>query len=615
LPLLSALARRGTFAEPGLEGYLEAPRPGQIVAGGPLRIRGWLTAEDRAIVGLTVQIDPEPERAVDFGMERPDLAKSTPASCSRARAGFAVDLPRPETPGRTRLTLWVRLDDGRRLRAFRCTVRVPPPPPTRHRRRGRSLAELGGRAVAVAGSWLDELRSRWRDRDLRAAYGSLLEEIRPQVGDWRPHRARLYRALRDEYRASGAGTKGLERDLSAALELPPALPRVPATRPSRRHRRRILYVSGMFPSVTHGGGLRLYDILSSLGSRHEVDLYSVYRADLDRPSLDRLLPRLGAVRLVRSDDMRPTDVTAWLKRRGVQPGAYDVIHFEYPRTFSLIPTLRPYGEKIFFTLVECVTRRTALDLELGLSQDHARLGRAGRELLEALRLERLACRTADQGIAVTADDAAYAERICGGSPLAIIPTCVSEEEVIARVAPDDLALLEPHTASFVGYFDHYPNLDAVTWYLERVHPTVLARVPDYRLHVIGRGDLSGVARRFAGPSVRIVGAVDDLMRELARGQVAVAPIISGAGIRGKINQYSAAGRPVVATQLGASGLAYRDGESILIADEPDRFADAVVRLLTDPALWQRLRAGSQRVLHEHYRWPAALRRLEELYVA
>jgi len=60
------------------------------------------------------------------------------------------------------------------------------------------------------------------------------------------------------------------------------------------------------------------------------------------------------------------------------------------------------------------------------------------------------------------------------------------------------------------------------------------------------------------------------------------PLLAGGGSRLKILEAAASGVPVVSTAVGAEGLELSPGEEISIRDEPEAFADAVVRLLADP---------------------------------
>jgi glycosyltransferase involved in cell wall biosynthesis len=68
---------------------------------------------------------------------------------------------------------------------------------------------------------------------------------------------------------------------------------------------------------------------------------------------------------------------------------------------------------------------------------------------------------------------------------------------------------------------------------------------------------------------------------------------------------------VVSTSLGAEGLEARDGEHLLLADTPAAFADAVSRLLGDPAGRDRLGAAGRRLYLERYTWEHAWRALHQ----
>jgi glycosyltransferase involved in cell wall biosynthesis len=65
------------------------------------------------------------------------------------------------------------------------------------------------------------------------------------------------------------------------------------------------------------------------------------------------------------------------------------------------------------------------------------------------------------------------------------------------------------------------------------------------------------------------------------------------------------GQPVVATSCAVEGMHLRDGEDVLVADEPQAFADAVVRLYDDEALWNRLSANGLENVRRHFSLDAA----------
>jgi polysaccharide biosynthesis protein PslH len=91
------------------------------------------------------------------------------------------------------------------------------------------------------------------------------------------------------------------------------------------------------------------------------------------------------------------------------------------------------------------------------------------------------------------------------------------------------------------------------------------------------------------------------------------PLRLGSGTRLKIVEALAMAKGVVSTHLGAEGLETEHGRHILLADEPDRFADHVVRLLEDPAAAERLGEAGRRLAVERYAWSAAAGAMEALY--
>ncbi len=104
--------------------------------------------------------------------------------------------------------------------------------------------------------------------------------------------------------------------------------------------------------------------------------------------------------------------------------------------------------------------------------------------------------------------------------------------------------------------------------------------------------------------------MEDAVASLAEAQVAVVPLLAGSGTRLKILEAWAAGTAVVSTTLGAEGLDARDGEHLLLADQPDGFADAVSGLLASPMDRARIGAAGRRLYEQRYTWPGVWRDLE-----
>jgi glycosyltransferase involved in cell wall biosynthesis len=120
----------------------------------------------------------------------------------------------------------------------------------------------------------------------------------------------------------------------------------------------------------------------------------------------------------------------------------------------------------------------------------------------------------------------------------------------------------------------------------------------------------GVADR-----VQLAGFVPDLRPLLHDSAVYVVPLRVGSGTRLKVLEAMALGKAIVTTALGSEGIALRDGESALFADDADGFARAVIALLDAPATRLRLAAAARSCAESHYGWDAIGARLQGLYAA
>src|SRR5438309_6580656 len=130
---------------------------------------------------------------------------------------------------------------------------------------------------------------------------------------------------------------------------------------------------------------------------------------------------------------------------------------------------------------------------------------------------------------------------------------------------------------FIGGFQHTPNTDAVLFFLRKIYPMVKERLRDAKFYIIGDKAPPEVVA-LAGENVVIAGLQRDVRPFFESVRLSVAPLRFGAGVKGKINQSMAWGVPVVATSVAVEGMELTFGEDILVADEPEEFARALVTL-------------------------------------
>lgn len=202
-----------------------------------------------------------------------------------------------------------------------------------------------------------------------------------------------------------------------------------------------------------------------------------------------------------------------------------------------------------------------------------------------------------------------------------------EKDVLALHAPDATVRVFPwivdpvprrtgfaerrHIA-YLGGYSHTPNIDAVLYFAEAIWPLIRRRDPDMVFKVVGSRVPAEIAALHGRDNIEVVGFVEDLSALFESIRILVAPIRYGAGLKGKVASALAHGVPVVATSCAAEGMALVDGEQVLVCDDPAQFAEAVLRVYDDEALWRKLSEGGQAFVEAVFSTRSGLERLREI---
>jgi glycosyltransferase involved in cell wall biosynthesis len=139
---------------------------------------------------------------------------------------------------------------------------------------------------------------------------------------------------------------------------------------------------------------------------------------------------------------------------------------------------------------------------------------------------------------------------------------------------------------FQGTLRYPPNGDAARFLASEIAPRLDALVAGVQVRLVGVVAPSFAAEVSNQPLVTVVGAVPEIVDELARADLVVVPLRFGSGTRIKILEAFAHRIPVVSTSLGAEGLGLADGVHILLADDAPGIAEACACLLSDAELRQ-----------------------------
>lgn len=185
----------------------------------------------------------------------------------------------------------------------------------------------------------------------------------------------------------------------------------------------------------------------------------------------------------------------------------------------------------------------------------------------------------------------------GGKHVHVIPNGFERPTHEPRWKPVD-----PPRIGFIGLFSYRPNFEGVRWFLRECWPLIKDELPATRLRLIGK-DSDGPLRP-DGLDVDALGYASNPADEIATWSAMIVPVIHGAGTRVKIADAFSRKCPVVSTCLGAYGYDVRDGQELLLANDPERFAAACVALIRDRGAARAMTERAYKAFLEKWTWDA-----------
>jgi sugar transferase (PEP-CTERM/EpsH1 system associated) len=164
---------------------------------------------------------------------------------------------------------------------------------------------------------------------------------------------------------------------------------------------------------------------------------------------------------------------------------------------------------------------------------------------------------------------------------------------------------------FTGAMDYWPNVDAVSWFAERIFPAVRDAVPAAQFTIVGSHPTDAVRVLARQPGVVVTGSVPDVRPYLAHAACAVAPLRIARGVQNKVLEAMAMARPVVTTAQAAEGIRAEAGRDFVLAQDEAGFAAAVVAQLQSRAS----NAQARDCVLAHYDWTRNVSVVDPLFEA
>jgi polysaccharide biosynthesis protein PslH len=301
--------------------------------------------------------------------------------------------------------------------------------------------------------------------------------------------------------------------------------------------------------------------------------------------------------------------------------AYDAVHVEHLRgsPYALyLQALKP-ACPVIWDAVDCIS----LLFERAAGSSRSLFGRwmTRFELPRTRRYEGWLVRQFPRVLVTAEGDKAALEKLSTNSYQLSVNSSKPEISVLPNGV--DLEYFQPgegprktDTIVLTGKMSYHANITAAVWLVNAVMPHVWSKRPDVKVQIVGSAPTEAVRaleKRYPD-RVEVTGMVPDLRPYLQTATLAVAPIRYGVGIQNKVLEAMACGAPVVATAQAVSALRARLGEELLAADREEDFAVAVLQLLGDENLRDRLGQAGRIYVEEYHDWEKIAGLLEDINI-
>ncbi len=375
---------------------------------------------------------------------------------------------------------------------------------------------------------------------------------------------------------------------------------------------KILNISRWYPyPADNGSKIRILNLIKQLASAHEVELISFVSESDDH--LGEMQRYCSSVKVVPYKPFQPGRLKALLAFFSSKPrSVVDTYSLEMERLVKEAQTQHHYDVVIAYQidvapycLLLPTTPKIIEEIELTtMYEQYAKETQFLRKIRRGLMWWKRSRYTADvlsqfNGCTVvsTAEQKLIRQVSSGSQPIAIIPNGVD----VAHYAAD-FGLPEADSLIYSGALSFYANFDAMQFFIGEILPLIQAERPQVKLSITGKRDKTLADRLPVNTAVTFTGYLEDIRPTVARSWICVVPLRLGGGTRLKILEALATGTTVVSTTKGAEGLDLIPDHDLLIADSSPDFAAAVVRLLKDATLRERLSRHGRQTVKAKYDW-------------
>lgn len=388
----------------------------------------------------------------------------------------------------------------------------------------------------------------------------------------------------------------------------------------------ILFLANLVPyPLDNGGKMKTFTTIKALSENNEIDLLCFYEKESVIQAKEVLQQYcrnivLLPIRVTTSENKiyminnaikclftkEPLNVFKYRKKQMMteiesmmSENKYDVIYYNYLHMYLYSPFIKkkfPDARHILDTQ-NCETlilKRYAENSKNIIKKIYLSI-----ETSKLSYFEKWAIQDADKVIFLSREDEKELQSMC----------CNKVNGTIIPIGLDTPVLTKKHreiingesNILFIGTLTWAPNNEGIIWFLENVFERVIIDFPLIKLYIVGKNPserLREIARKYK-ENIVVTGYVESVDEYYNICDFTIVPLFFGSGQRVKIIEAFSKGMPVISTKIGAEGLEYVDGESILIADDKEKFIECI-RKLKDKDLREKMSKKSMQIFEKNY---------------
>jgi polysaccharide biosynthesis protein PslH len=396
---------------------------------------------------------------------------------------------------------------------------------------------------------------------------------------------------------------------------------------------RILFITPYPPSHIRA---RSFGFIRQLAKAHQVTLLCLYvymQETVDLQSLvdegvtihtynesrvSRYLRCVLALLFARHIPLQVVYATAPKMREAVRSyvtsGLYDLVHIEFIRALGLLPQTNSIP--IVWDAVDCVSNLYTLGAQHSATGMIKLLGRREAHLVREYELQQLyrfrhilvTAERERQALHAILQEQTHGDEQKSCATISVLPLGIDSVRFQSYNSTNRKDYLV-----FSGKMSFHANIAGALQLVREIMPHIWQKRPTLHVVLAGSNPPPSLLKLAEDPRISFTGYVNDLLPYIAQARVAVCPLPYAVGVQYKVLEAMALGIPVVASSQVATGIQAVAGRDLLVADDPQEFAEAVLRLYDDETLWQQLSEHSLRYVQTCHNWDRLMQKLLHVY--